>query len=87
MNPLRGFETARGHPFATDRHPLTGMSHPAQHRLNRHGAVHQPDAGVGCVAGGGDVGAGRRVTAVTDGAGHGRRGCDGGGLRPCGCRR
>ena len=25
--------------------------------------------------------------AGTDGAGHGRRGCDGGGLRHCGCRR
>ena len=50
MNPLRGFEIAHGHPFATDRHPLTGISYPAHHRLYRHSAVHQPDAGVGGVA-------------------------------------
>ena len=50
MNPLWGFKTARGHPFATDRHPLTGISHPAHHRLYRYGTVHQSDAGVGDVA-------------------------------------
>ena len=50
MNPLRGFKTTRGHPFATDRHPLTGKGNPAHHRLYRHGAVHQPDAGGGGVA-------------------------------------
>lgn len=50
MNPFRGFETVRGHPIATDRYPLTGISPPAHHRLHRHGAVHQPDAGGGGVA-------------------------------------
>ena len=63
------------------------MNNPAHHRLDWHGGVHHPDEGEGGVAGGDGVRQGRCVTAVTDGAGHGRRGCDGGGLRPCGCRR
>ena len=50
MNLLRRFETLRGHPLATDRHPLTGIGHPIYQRLYRHGAVHQADAGVGGVA-------------------------------------
>ena len=63
------------------------MSHPAHKRLNRHGGVHHPDEGEGGVAGGGGVRQGRCVTAVTDGAGLGRRGRGRGPLRPCGCRR
>ena len=35
---------------ATDRHPLTGMIHPAHQCLHRYRAVHQPDAGGGGVA-------------------------------------
>ena len=34
------------------------MNNPAHQHLNRHGAVHQPDAGVGGVAVGGGVGQG-----------------------------
>ncbi|MBQ7550300.1 MAG: hypothetical protein IJT04_02075 [Bacteroidales bacterium] len=43
MNLLRRFGIAYGHPFATDRHPLTGIGNPIHQRLNRHGAVHQAD--------------------------------------------
>lgn len=50
------------------------MNNPAHQRLNRHGGVHHPDEGEGGVAGGGGVRQGRCVTAVTDGAGLGRRG-------------
>lgn len=50
-----------------------GKGHPAHHRLHRHRAVHQSDAGDGSVAVGGGVGQGRRVTAVRDGAGPGRK--------------
>lgn len=53
--PFRKYESpteiiTRAWASATDRHPLTGMSHSEHHSLNRHGAVHQPDAGVGGVA-------------------------------------
>lgn len=49
------------------------MSHPAHHRLYRHGAVHQSDAGARSVAVGGGVGQGRRVAAATGGAGPGKK--------------
>ena len=74
MNLLRRFETARGHPFATDRHPLTGIGHPIHQRLYRYRAVHQADAGVGSVAVDAGVSQGRSVTAVTGGVGPGRKG-------------
>lgn len=57
------------------------------YRLNRHRAVHQADTGVGGVAGGGGVRQERCVTAVTGGAGPGRRGRDGGPPQPCECPR
>ena len=74
MNLLQRFETAHGHPFATDRHPLTGIGHPIHQCLYRHRAVHQADAGVGGVAVDAGVSKGRCVTAVTGGAVPGKRG-------------
>ena len=59
MNLLRRFGTAHVHPLATDRHPLTGMIHPAHHRLHRHRAAHQLDADAGGVAV--DAGVGREA--------------------------
>ncbi len=87
MNLLRRFGTVRGHPFATDRHPLTGISHPIHQRLNGHGGVHHPDEGEGGVAVDTGVGQGRCVTAVMGGAGSGRRNRGRRCPRPCGCPR
>ena len=74
MNLLRRFCTVHGHPLATDRHPLTGISHLIHQRLYRHGAVHQADAGVRGVAVHAGVSQGRRTTGVTGGAVPGKRG-------------